>query len=80
MLKILWVHLEYFCKAWQALIDQNEQHDYVTGFWKITLMGILLIQRKSCFNNLKLCHSPALAATNVDFSAEMEKFTTFKSS
>ena len=35
----------------------------VTGFWKITFMGAMLIQRKTYFSNLKLCYSPALAAT-----------------
>ena len=43
-------------------------------------MGALLIQRKMYFNNLKLCYSPALAATCIDFSAKMEQFTTFKNS
>ena len=52
----------------------------VTGFGKITLMGALLIQRKSYFNNLKPCYLPALTATHLDFSAKMEQFTTFKSS
>ena len=55
-------------------------YTYVTGFRKITLMGALLIQRKTYFTNLKLCYSSALAATCLDFSAKIERFTTLKSS
>ena len=66
--------------AFLKMYSYGSLHIYVTGFWKITLMGALLIQRKTYFNNLKLCYSPALAATRLDFSAKMEQFTTFKSS
>ena len=45
---------------------------YVTGFWKITHMSALLIQRKTYFNNLKHCYSPALAATRMDFSSNSQ--------
>ena len=68
--------ISLFCNTSKVL----EKLIYVTGFWKITLMDALLIQRKTYFNNLKLCYSPALAATRLDFSAKMEQFTTFTSS
>ena len=42
--------------------------------------GCIVDSEKKAFYYLKLCYSPALVATRLDFSAKMEQFTTSKSS